>query len=115
MLPVTPKRLAAVYDMLRVFPPFSKWRLPPGSEVKFHVGRSKKYEALWWIDGDRHHIEITKPKHGHLVTLVASMAHEMLHVQQRLAGTETRAEHNAEFDRLKLRVCKALGFDPGQF
>lgn len=116
MLPVTPVRLAGVYEMLRGFPPFSGWRLPPAADVKFHVLKTDKWHADWWIDEcDRHHIRVSKTKHGHLSSLVESMAHEMIHVRQRVTGTETNGEHNAEFKRLGLRVCKALGFDARQF
>lgn len=116
MLPLTPQRLGTVYDMLRSFPPFSGWGLPPGSEVKFHVAKTKKHQAAWWIEGNIHHIEVSEKKHGHLETAVETMAHEMIHVRQRIAKTETSGvEHNAEFQRLALRVCKVFGFDYGQF
>lgn len=116
MLALTPARLAAVYDMLRAFPPFDRWRLPPGKDVKFRVLRRKDFQAQWWIEGDRHHIDVCAPKHYRIDNLAATMAHEMLHVRQRLNGTETRgAEHNVEFNRLAALVCKKLGFDLGQF
>jgi len=115
-LKLTPERLASVYEMLRAFQPFCWWRLPPASDVKFHVARTRKRHALWWIEGDTHHIEISATKHGWLSSLVETMAHEMIHVRQRVAKTETRGvEHNAEFMRIYPRVCARLGFDPGQF
>jgi hypothetical protein len=115
-LRITPERLAAVYDMLRAWPPFHAWRMPPSSEVKFRVSKTRQWYAAWWIEGVRHHIEVSEKKHGHLASVVASMAHEMLHVYQRIARTETRGvEHNAEFIRLAKRVCAIHGFDPGQF
>ena len=44
------------------------------------------------------------------------MAHEMIHMRQRLTKTETKgAEHNAEFHQLAKLVCRRLGFDLGQF
>lgn len=113
---LTPSRLAGVYEMLRCFPPFHRWRLPPSSEVKFHVSHTDRWHAAWWIDGERHNIEISEKKHGHMHSLIASMAHEIIHVRQRIAKTETKgAEHNAEFKVLARRVCRAFGFDHGQF
>lgn len=113
---LTPERLAAVYEMLRSFPPFSRWKLPPASEVKFHTLKTDKWQADWWIEGDTHHVRLSEPKHHHLISLIASMAHEMVHVQQRVAKTETRgAEHNDDFKKRALQVCKAFGFDYGQF
>jgi hypothetical protein len=116
MLPITPDRLASVYDMLRAWPPFHRWQLPPASEVKFRVARTRRWHAAWWIDGVQHHIEVSEKTHGHLSSVVASMAHEMIHVRQRIAKTETRGvEHNAEYLRLANRVCRIHGFDNGQF
>lgn len=115
MLPITKERLAAVYEMLRSWPPFSRWKLPHSSEVKFHVIRSKTDFGRWWIDGDRHHVEISEKLHGAMLGLVMTMAHEMIHMRQRIARTETRAEHNAEFHRLAKRVCAIHGFDYGPF
>lgn len=116
MLPITPERLAAVYQMLRAFPPFNIWKLPPAEEVVFHVSKTDQHHAAWWVDdGERHHIEVSEKKHGHLHSLVATMAHELIHAYQRVNGTETKGEHNAEFKRLARRVCMAFGFDPGQF
>lgn len=44
------------------------------------------------------------------------MAHEMVHVKQRVARTETNGvEHNAEFRRLGKRVCARYGWDFKQF
>jgi hypothetical protein len=115
-LPITPERLAAVYTMLRAFPPFNRWSLPKAEEVKFHIAKTDKWHAAWWIDGNTHHIEASAKKHSHLQSLVVSMAHEMLHVRQRVAKTETKgAEHNAEFKKLASSVCKRFGFDSGQF
>ena len=101
--------------MLRSFPPFCRWKLPPCSEVVFHVAKTDKWHAAWWVYGERHHIEVSEKKHGHIGSLVASMAHEMIHVRQKVNKTETKGEHNAEFKRLAKRVCDAFGFDYGQF
>lgn len=116
MIPITPDRLAAVYEMLRAWPPFCRWKLPQASEVKFRVAKTRRWHAAWWIDGVRHHIEVSEKTHGHLASVVSSMAHEMIHVRQRIAKTETRGvEHNAQYLRLAKRVCAIHGFDYGQF
>lgn len=116
ILPVTPERLAATYAMLREWPPLSGWKLPPSDAVRFHVAKTDRWHAAWWIEGDTHHVEVSDKKHAHLSSLLSSMAHEMIHMRQRIARTETpNTEHNAEFYRLAKRVCKSLGFDYGQF
>ncbi len=102
--------------MLRAWPPFCRWGLPAAGDVKFHVSRARGHDAAWWIDGSTHHIEASQRKHGHLVTLIASMGHEMIHLRQRQARTETpNTEHNAQFLRLTSRVCRRYGWDEGQF
>lgn len=112
MIPITKARLAAVYEMLRAFPPFTRWKLPPAEMVKFHISRVKSRYAIWWIDSGRtHHIEVSEINHGSMQALVTTMAHEMIHMRQRIAKTETRAEHNAEFHRIAKRVCAIHGFD----
>jgi hypothetical protein len=115
-LPLNPKRLAAVYEALRVFPPFNRWSLPPASQVKFRLLRTKKWDADWWIEGGTHHIRLSEGRAGHLNTIFCAMAHEMIHVKQRVARTETRGvEHNAEFHRLAERICRRYGWDFKQF
>jgi len=115
-LPLTPARLASVYEMLRIFPPFSRWKLPQAAEVQFHVAKTSQWHAAWWIEGSTHHIEVSGKKHAHLASLVCSMAHEMIHVRQRIAKTETNgAEHNAEFKKDATLICRRFGFDAGQF
>jgi hypothetical protein len=116
MLPITPERLGTVYEMLRGWPPFCQWHLPSSSEVTFHVTRTRSPHAAWWIDGDRHHIQLSERTHSHLPSIIMSMGHEIIHVRQRIAKTETRGvEHNAEFYKLSKRICRIHGFDYGQF
>jgi hypothetical protein len=115
-LPLTPQRLAGVYEMLRGWPPFCRWGLPHAGEMKFHLARTRRWDAAWWINGDKHHIEVSTGRHGHMNTLVCSMAHEMVHVKQRKDGTETSGvEHNAEFHRLARLICRRYGWDEKQF
>lgn len=115
-LRLTPQRLAAVYEMLRAMPPFCGWGLPPSSGVKFHVSRDRATDAAWWIDGERHSIEVSQARTGLLSTLIVSMAHEMIHAWQRIKKSETNGvQHNAEFRRIARAVCKRYGWDDHQF
>ena len=115
-LPITPDRLAAVYEMLRAWPPFSRWRLPAAEQVSFRVTRSRSLDAAWWIDGGTHHIEANARRIGYLSTLCCAMGHEMLHLHQRVAKLETpNTEHNADFVRKGRLLCARFGWDPQQF
>lgn len=113
MLKIQPSHLVAVYDCLRELPPFNRWRFPVGEEVNFHVTRSEKNGGLYWGEGEKHHIAISARTVSQLGTLMQYMAHEMLHMRQRLARTETKGSmHNAEFRKLSRRVCAIHGWDP---
>ena len=102
--------------MLRAFPPFCRWNLPTAEEVKFRLLRTKQWDADWWIEGGRHHIRISEKRAGHMDTVVCSMAHEMIHVHQKISKTETaNTEHNAEFMRLAKAISKRYGWDPQLF
>lgn len=113
---LTPARLASVYRMLLEWPPFNRWSLPAADEVKFRTLRTQRWDADWCIAGGTHHIRVSEGRAGHMDTIVQCVAHEMIHVRQRVAGTETRGvEHNAEFRRIALAVCKRYGWDVKQF
>jgi hypothetical protein len=43
------------------------------------------------------------------------MAHEMIHLHQRVTGMENSAQHNAAFRKLAAHVCRLHGFDPKAF
>lgn len=120
-LPLTPDLLQASYDFLCETPPFKKWSMPPGDEVAFHVGAFVDKFGEYSRNGKKypvgtHHITISMKCVGHTGTLLRTMAHEMIHLWQAVKKSETRhAEHNAEFRRLSLYVCKFHGFDPREF
>jgi len=48
MLPLTPQMCAAVYDCLREFPPFSRWKLPPADEIEFRCTARNDCTADLW-------------------------------------------------------------------
>lgn len=111
MLTLTPQRLAAVYECLRAFPPFSKWAIPPAEEVAFMVSRNAN-RGHYWHDGEQHWIEVSSKCTGHFDSLAKVMAHEMLHLYQKHSKTETpNTVHNAEFHRLAAVICKRFGWD----
>lgn len=118
-IPITPQRAVAMYECLCKFPPFSRWRLPPGGKIEFRVLHTRRYDAAYQSychTRELHGIDVSSARNGHFGTLAMSMAHEMIHLRQRIANTETpNTEHNAEFRRIAERVCRRFGFDPKQF
>lgn len=114
---LTPPVLEACYDFLRATLPFRRWGLPPGEEVEFRVLRTQRRMGSHAVCPRRGHhvISMSSGKMSHTSHLVETMAHEMVHAYQSKRGTETRAEHNAEFRRLARIVCRHHGFDPLEF
>ncbi len=115
MLFLTPDILCGAYDFMRLTPPFRRWKLPCGEEVEFRVGAPTDLRG-WHIRSpmlDGHHVVgVSKACIGRVDSLMAVMAHEMIHVRQSERRTETRNTiHNAEFRYLARLVCKHHGFD----
>lgn len=105
--------LAAAYDFLRTTEPFKAWKLPESDEVGFHVVRDPKMFADFGMENGTPIIRVSVAKNGHCATLLATMAHEMLHLRQQMTGD--KGHHTAAFKRMAARVCKAHGFDPMTF
>lgn len=112
---LTPDILELTYDYLRHLPPFKGWRLPPGDTIEFFLTNHKVAAGVCdvWTDG-RIRISISTELVAHTSTLLAIMAHEMVHVHVDRHKKE-RAHHGPVFKRYAARVCKQHGFDPKMF
>jgi len=118
-LRLTPEMLEGAYEYLRASQPFHAWNLPHADQVMFRVlgardrfghfrGRIKTKPELNEIG-----VSIRVVKSTDL--LMATMAHEMIHLYQHENGTCTRGSHNSEFERIAARVCRIHGFDRESF
>lgn len=115
-LPLNPEMLASAYEFLKTTPPFHRWKLPHHSDVTFRVIKDPSLRGWYDIRRGRHTIGISSNCIGYTYNLMATMAHEMIHLHQSTANMETRdVEHNAAFRMLAHRVCKYHGFDPKLF
>lgn len=114
-LPLTPEMLRGAYDLLSTTPPFSKWNLPPSEEVTFRVVRSPNLRGWYRRENGRHVIAISSRCTGYLVSLLGTMAHEMIHLHEAAAGACTSGMHSAAFNCWAAQVCKYHGFDPKMF
>lgn len=109
-----PDLLAAVFDMLRTTEPFRAWKLPESDDVAFHVVRDPKMYADFGVDDDGGPlIRVSAAKNGHTLTLLQSMAHEMIHLRQYLTGD--KETHGPRFQKAAAKVCAIHGFDPKTF
>jgi hypothetical protein len=112
---LTPERCAAVYECLKQFKPFNRWKLPSAADVVFRTPARRDCMAEHVHapgDAKQHIITMSTFKIGHFDTLVRTMAHEMIHVAQAANGQRTRSEHNADFHRRARIVAKHNGWDP---
>jgi SprT-like family. len=109
---ITQATLIAAYELLRTCPPFLGWRLPDPGEIEFVTIKDRHLYG----DCDGEILRVSVNKHGHLNTLLATVAHEMVHLHQMRAKLETpNTEHNKDFRRRAARVCRIHGFDPKVF
>ncbi len=116
MLHLTPELLRVSYALLRGTMPFKRWQLPESADVQFIVMRTNRIFADYARDGEQDVIRVSQPRHTRLGTLLASMAHEMVHLKLEAAGCRDRSAHGPEFKRLADRVCKHhLEFDRATF
>jgi len=112
-LRLTPDLLAAGYDFLRASEPFKGWKLPESDDIGFHVVRDPKMHADFGIEKGVPTIRVSENGAGHTVTLLAALAHEIIHLRQHLTGK--RDTHGASFKAMAKRVCSSHGFDPQTF
>jgi hypothetical protein len=112
-LKLTPDMLAAAYDFLRATEPFRGRKLPHSDEVGFHVVRDDSLSADFGVEQGVPFIRVSEASNGHVATLLATLAHEMIHLHQHLTGD--REHHGPRFQRMAARVCRAHGFDPKTF
>lgn len=112
-LRLTPKVLAGAYTFLKSTEPFDAWGLPPASKIKFKVIRDPKIHADFSIDNGKPMIRVSENGVGHTVTLLGSVAHEVVHLRQHML--KKRDTHGASFKAMSAVICAAHGFDPQTF
>lgn len=109
-LPLTPEILQSVYDLLLVCPPFNNWNLPDSDDIKFKVVRTRGTRG-WYRGGDgTHEIAVSETLHGHLMSVIATIAHEMCHIHLVQCGGTFR--HSKAFYKLVEEACTIHGLDP---
>ena len=86
---------------------------PESDELGFHVVRDTALSADFGVHEDMPYIRVSEANNGHTVTLLATLAHEMIHLRQHLTGD--REYHGPRFRRMAARVCAVHGFDPKIF
>lgn len=109
-----PDLIAAGYDFLRQSQPFRRWRLPEADEIGFGVVDDPTIFADFCLLNGEPLIRVSG-MNGHTVTLLATIAHEMIHLYQHLNKLDKGDDHNADFWKRAKRICSIHGFDPKIF
>lgn len=116
---LTPEQLVGAYELLRVTPPFKRWKLPHSDDIAFHVSKgADNFGVFACWNGKRKfpHIAISITHVKTLQQLVETMAHEMVHLREcRLGSGKWNGNHGRLFKKLSSQVCKAHGFDTAKF
>jgi hypothetical protein len=93
--------------------------LPESEDVLFKVVRTRHKQGWYQWDGERHTITGSAGRISQTNTLMAFVAHEMIHLYLEKMGWESRKgsidTHNAAFRKFALSVCKHHGFDHKAF
>lgn len=109
---ITKATLIAAYELLRTTPPFVGWKLPDAGAIDFVVLRDR----TTYGDCDGETLRVSSGRHGQLPTLLATVAHKIIHLHQMRRRLETpNTQHNADFRKRAARVCRIHGFDPKVF
>ena len=116
-LVLNPEMLIQAYEYLRATPPFRQWHLPHADEVIFRVLGARdrfghfrgRHERALRKNG-LSEIAISAQLVNSTELLIATMAHEMIHLYQDETGA-ARGHHNPQFRRLAKQVCAIHGFD----
>lgn len=108
---ITPQQVAAAYEFLRHFAPFSRWKLPEADAVAIHV-KAIRDHGLYWYD-KCHNITVSSLLVDSPPSLLDVTAHEMIHLRQQLRGDPLT--HNAEFRRMAKQVCREFAWDVKRF
>ena len=118
-LHLTPDCLENAYEYLRTTPPFRRMNLPHADNLVFRVmgarDRFGHFRGRVKSIPDLNEIGVSVRSVNSTDLLMATMAHEMIHLYQHENGSATRNAHNAEFERIAARVCRIHGFDRESF
>lgn len=120
MLKLTPDFVGTAYDLLRYGPVFRRMRLPVAfMHCQFDVMKGGTLRGFYEHRKNHsvpHRIGLHQPYCTTLEHTLETLAHEMIHMHQQIAGTASpRVIHNAEFKRIAKRVCDAYGFPFSRF
>ena len=110
-IPLNKEMLAHAYEYLCCLPPFNKWNLPSSDDVKFAISKNKYRYAYYQMSGGEHHIVLSSRFIGRHELLIATMAHEMIHLHMEVSCILANNPHDAAFHKFADHICKIHEFD----
>jgi len=114
-LSITPEMIAAAYDYLLTTPPFCDWNLPESEEINFVVYKSVANRGDWCRINGRHRIRISSRYAKTTVSLIETVAHEMIHLHEDHNNCSGAGQHSAAFNMWAHEVCEIHGWDAALF
>ena len=116
---LTRETMAAAYDLLVSTPPFCRWNLPDSDDIEFKVARDP-HNFGWFTASGRgkkrkYLIAVSNRKVEYLSSLLATMAHELIHLHLDMTRQDKKGEHNGAFNAIAKNICRLHGFDPKAF
>ena len=118
-LHLTPDCLENAYEYLRATLPFRRMNLPHADNLMFKVmgarDRFGHFRGRIKSMPDLNEIGVSIRVVNSTDLLMATMAHEMIHLFQHEKGSASKRSHNAEFERIATRVFRIHGFDRESF
>ena len=109
---VSKKSVLLAYQMLREMEPFCSWRLP----LRVHTKVVSDPSMYGCFEDCPDTITISTAKVWDVEQLVATVAHEMIHLHQhKLKQLSDTNPHDAFFMEQARIVCVCLGFDKENF
>lgn len=112
---ITPEIVSNLYASLYCCYPFSKWKLPYPEEIDFQITYDPEVMGTYLYDTEEdyeHQITISSARCGHLMTVITTLAHEMVHMSFYRRKGDKWTQHGPEFRKRCHMVGLELGFDP---
>ena len=114
---LTPDISRAAYEYLVTTLPFSGWNLPDSEDISFKItGHKDRHGHYWARPKKKPEIAISTHYVVTTNTLLATMAHEMVHLHMHMTGLHKKEPgHGVAFKRFAKRICREHGWDEGTF
>jgi hypothetical protein len=108
-LPLSAELLAHAWDYLMCLPPFDRLNMPPSDDVRLRVTKSSKYFGQYYTVASSHRIDISSKLVRTHIVLLATLAHEAIHLHlNEVGGCD---DHGPNFMSFADEVCLLQGFD----